>query len=179
MDKNLQEFWNEICLPENQDIQDNLFRLDYTTKDIPKDDNRFEEIIDELEDFEESKEHFPSMKDYWELTYVIKNTEWLFVVAGNVYGIIFDNILVMRGTETDFYNIAIPLYDYPFRKSGEESWEEIIEEGETWCENYREILNKYFIICEKYGYKPSLPKDNIETMSEEEFNEKVFKDFKE
>ena len=93
MNKKLREFWDEICLPENKDIRKKLFRLGYTwlEKDPIDGDNRFEEIQEELNEVLESDENFIKTREGWKFNYIVRNTEWLFVTMGEVYGILFDN----------------------------------------------------------------------------------------
>ena len=115
MNKNLRAFWDEICLAENKDIRKKIFRLGYTwlEKDIDGDD-RFEEIQKEREYAEENYENFTKTREGWKFSYIVKNTDWLFVRRGETYGILFDNAMVNRDTEFDAYFMGVDLYNYPF-----------------------------------------------------------------
>lgn len=181
MNKNLREFWNEICLPENLDIREKLFRLDYTwiEEDPNGYDNRFEEIQQEREYAEENDENFTKTHHGWNFSYVVKNADWLFVTAGEAYGILFDNAMVNRDTEFDAGLIGVQLHNYPFWEDEDKTWEELIKEKLDWCPDFEQILNKYLSICNKYGLKPCLGNTDGPSMSQEEFDDLVYKDFKE
>lgn len=181
MNKNLREFWNEICLPENQDIRDNLFCLDYTwiEEDPTGDDNRFKEIQEELKYVEEQDKNFIKTRQGWKFSYIVKNTDWLFIKGGEVYGILFDDALVSRDTEFDAYYMNMNLCNYPFRHDELcDSWEDLIKENQKWCPNFEQILNKYLKICKKHELRPTLGETEISSLPYEKFDALVYKDFK-
>jgi hypothetical protein len=180
MNKNLKEFWDEICLPENLDIREKLFGLDYTwiEEDPNGDDNRFKEIQEELQYAEENDENFIKTRHGWKFSYVVKNADWLFIIAGEAYGILFDNAMVNKDTEMDADHISVDLQNYPFWNLRATTWEELIEENLNWCPDFEQVLNKYLKICNKHGLKPSLANKNNPLTSQEEFDALVYKDFK-
>jgi hypothetical protein len=181
VNKNLKEFWDEICLPENLDIREKLFGLDYTwIENDPNDgDNRFKEMQEELEYVKDNDENFIKTHHGWGFNYVVKNADWLFIVAGEAYGILFDNAMVERDTEFDAGLIGVQLHNYPFRDNECcNSWEELIEKNLNWCPDFSQILNKYLKICEKHDLVPCLGNSDGPTLSQEEFDTLVYKDFK-
>jgi hypothetical protein len=179
VNKSLKEFWDEICLPENHDIRDDLFRLDYIYLEKDTDGaSRFEEIQEELEYVKENDENFIKTHHGWGFNYVVTNADWLFVKGGEVYGILFEDEMVIRDTEFDAGLIGVQLHNYPFWENEDDTWESLILKKERAFLNYRNILNKYLKICEKHGLVPCLGNSDGSSMSQEEFDALVYKDFK-
>jgi hypothetical protein len=179
VNKNLKEFWDEICLPENQDIRGYLFRLDYTHLEKDTDgDNRFEEIQEELQYAEENDENFIKTRQGWKFSYIVKNADWLFVTGGETYGVLFDDAMVNRDTEFDAYYMNIDLWNYPFWMDEDKTRDELVKENLNWCPDFEDILNKYFKICEKHRLNLSIGKTESSSLSYEKFDVLVYKDFK-